>query len=262
MSLGMRRFEGKTVFVTGGATGIGLATARRFVLEGAAAVVMGRRADVGEAAVAELEAAGGRALFVRGDVASEADVVRCVDEAIAAFGRIDVLVNNAAMSTSVDFVAGETSEWKPVFDVIAFGTYFCTRTVARHMIEACVRGAIVNVSSINSYRALPMTSHYNAAKGAADQLTRCTAVELAPHGIRVNAVNPGFVDTPMSVVDGENELETDWFKDIYVERRKIPQARAGGPEEIASVVAFLASDDASYMCGATVPVDGGLSLTF
>jgi len=260
----MKRFEGKSVLVTGGATGIGYATALRFLTEGASVAILGRRESVGRAALESLRASvpGGRAMFVQGDVAKEEDVVRCVGEVALAFGGVDVLVNNAAMSTSVDFAAAETSEWKPVFDVIAFGTYFCSRTVARHMIERGVGGAIVNVSSINSYRALPQSSHYNAAKGASDQLTRCTAVELAPHGIRVNAVNPGFIDTPMSVVDGENELETDWFKDIYVARRKIPQARAGAPEEIASVVAFLASDDASYLCGATIPVDGGLSVTF
>ncbi|TLS54003.1 SDR family oxidoreductase [Paenibacillus antri] len=260
----MKRFEGKSVFVTGGATGIGFATALRFMEEGAAVAIMGRRADALEKAIAELRARapGGRAMFVQGDVSKEEDVVRCIGSVVDAFGGVDVLVNNAAMSTSVDFVQAETSEWKPVFDVIAFGTYCCTRTVARHMIERGFGGAIVNVSSINAYRALPLSSHYNAAKGATDQLTRCTAVELASHGIRVNAVNPGFVDTPMSIVDGENELDTEWFKDIYVERRKIPQARAGGPEEIASVVAFLASEDASYICGATIPVDGGLSVTF
>ncbi|HZG75079.1 MAG TPA: SDR family oxidoreductase [Paenibacillus sp.] len=260
----MRRFEGKSVLVTGGATGIGYATALRFLSEGASVAILGRRENVARAALEALRESvpAGRAMFVQGDVAKEEDVLRCVGEVVDAFGGVDVLVNNAAMSTSVDFAGAETSEWKPVFDVIAFGTYFCSRTVARHMIERGNGGAIVNVSSINAYRALPLSSHYNAAKGASDQLTRCTAVELAPHGIRVNAVNPGFVDTPMSVVDGENELETDWFKDIYVERRKIPQARAGGPEEIASVVAFLASDDASYICGATIPVDGGLSVTF
>jgi NAD(P)-dependent dehydrogenase (short-subunit alcohol dehydrogenase family) len=260
----MKRFEGKSVLVTGGATGIGYATALRFLTEGASVAILGRRESVGLAALEGLRASvpGGRAIFVQGDVAKEEDVVRCVGEVVETFGGVDVLVNNAATATSVDFAAAETSEWKPVFDVIAFGTYFCSRTVARHMIERGVGGAIVNVSSINAYRALPLSSHYNAAKGASDQLTRCAAVELAPHGIRVNAVNPGFVDTPMSVVDGENELESDWFKDIYVERRKIPQARAGAPEEIASVVAFLASDDASYLCGATIPVDGGLSVTF
>ena len=260
----MRRFEGKAVLVTGGATGIGFATALRFAQEGASVAIMGRRAGVGEEALAELRrhAPPERTLFVRGDVSSEADVERCVEETIQAFGRIDALVNNAAMASSVELVRAGTEEWKPVFDVIAFGTYFCTRAVARRMIERGEGGAIVNVSSINAYRALPFSSHYNAAKGASDQLMRCAAVELAEHGIRVNAVQPGFIDTPMSFVDGENELETDWFKDIYVQRRKIPQARAGGPEEVASVVAFLASEDASYVCGAAIPVDGGLSVTF
>jgi len=257
-----KRFAGKTALVTGGATGIGFATARRFAQEGAAVVMVGRRESVGKEAERILRDEGAEALFVAGDVAQEADAQRCVRAAIERFGRIDALVNNAAMSTSVDFVEAGTDAWKPVFDVIAMGTYYFTRIAAKHMIEAGIRGSIVNVSSINAYRALPLSSHYNAAKGAVDQLTRCTAVELSPHGIRVNGVNPGFIDTPMSVVDGENELDTDWFQDIYVARRKIPQARAGAPEEIASVVAFLCSDDASYICGATIPVDGGLSVTF
>lgn len=123
-------------------------------------------------------------------------------------------------------------------------------------------GAIVNISSINGHRALDSSSHYNAGKGAVDQLTRCLALELADHGIRVNAVAPGFVDTPMSIVDGENELESTGFKTIYVDGGRIPMRRAGSADEIASVVAFLASPAAAYVCGAIVPVDGGLAVTY
>jgi len=109
---------------------------------------------------------------------------------------------------------------------------------------------------------MAQSSHYNTAKGAVDQLTRCLAVEWAPHGILVNGVAPGFVDTPMSIVDGVNELETPDFQEIYVRRRRIPLARAAQPEEIAQVVRFLASDRCTYITGHTIVVDGGLSITF
>lgn len=147
-------------------------------------------------------------------------------------------------------------------DIIVNGAWFCSQSAAAHMIREGIQGHIVNVSSINAYRALPDSSHYNAAKGALDQLTRCLSVELMEHGIRVNGVNLGFIDTPMSIVDGENELESEWFRSMYVRHKKIPQQRAGQPEEAAGAIAFLASADASYICGATIPVDGGLSVTF
>jgi meso-butanediol dehydrogenase/(S,S)-butanediol dehydrogenase/diacetyl reductase len=123
-------------------------------------------------------------------------------------------------------------------------------------------GAIVNISSINGFRALKLSSHYNAAKGALDQLTRCTALELSPHGIRVNGVAPGFIETELSIVSGVNELETDEFMNYYIKQRRIPLARAGHSEEIATIIAFLASNEASYIQGAIIPADGGLSITF
>ena len=256
------RFAGKTVLVTGGATGIGFATASRFSSEGAAVAIMGIKEDEGREAERKLQASGARVIFMQGDVTKEEDGQRCIDEAVRQFGRLDVLVNNAAISTTIEFLTQDMETWRRVFDTIAMGVFLMTRLAARYMIENGIHGSIINVSSINSHRAQPLSSHYNAAKGAVDQLTRCAAVEFAPYGIRVNAVRPGFIHTPMSIVDGENELETDWFRDIYVKRRKIPQARHGNPEEVAAVIAFLASDDASYICGATIPVDGGLSITF
>lgn len=177
-------------------------------------------------------------------------------------GRIDIFVNNTAIGTTHEFLIGDFSDWNHVFQVIVNGTYFCSKAAARYMVEHQIEGNIINISSINSSRALENSSHYNAGKGAMDQLTRCTALELAPFGIRVNGIAPGFIETPMSFVDGENELETDWFKDIYVKRRKIPVQRAGQPDEIAGIAAFLASDDATYICGAILPADGGLSITF
>ncbi|CAI6017321.1 SDR family NAD(P)-dependent oxidoreductase [Cohnella sp. JJ-181] len=257
----MRRFIGKTAIVTGGASGIGLSTAKLLASEGATVVIAGRDERRGTAALAELSAIGGKPLFVQADISDEDAVRRLIGSVRTHAGRIDILINNAAMFYESDFLQETTDRWRAVFDTIVNGAYWCTREAALAMKEQG-SGAIVNVSSINGVRALNRSSHYNSAKGALDQLTRCTAAELSPYGIRVNGVAPGFIDTGLSVVGGENELETEWFKQYYVRERKIPLARPGQSEEAAAVIAFLASDAASYVQGAIVPVDGGLSITF
>ena len=262
MERGLCRFEGKTAVVTGGATGVGFAAARRFAEEGAAVVIAGRRVGVLQEAAEALRAEGAKVHAVAADIADAEQVRRLMEEAENTFGHIDILVNNAAAFTPGRFMDTDYAEWRNIFDIIVSGAYFCTKEAARRMIARGAGGRIVNVSSINSSRALEESSHYNAAKGALDQLTRNTALELIDHGIRVNGVALGFIDTPMSVVDGVKEHETDWFKDIYVARKKIPQRRSGQPEEAAAAIAFLASEDASYICGAILAVDGGLSITF
>lgn len=262
MKYDLKRFRDKSVIITGGATGIGFATARRFAAEGAHVTMVGWGNEDGERALDELLNAGYAAHFVLADVSSASDVKSMVESVVDKFGRIDILVNNAAISNTLEFLHADYAEWHKVFNIIVEGTYLCSQMVAQQMVKQGVQGQIVNVSSLNSHRALQGSSHYNAAKGAVDQLTRCMALELSSHGIRVNAVNPGFIDTLLSIVDGENELESDWFQSIYVKQKKIPQQRAGQPDEVAAVIAFLASSDASYICGATVPVDGGLSITF
>ena len=262
MERGLRRFAGKTAVITGGATGVGFAAARRFAEEGASVVIAGRRVDVLKEAAEVLRSEGADVHFVDCDVSDAEQVRRLMEEAEGAFGGIDILVNNAAAFKPGRFMDTEYDEWRNIFDIIVNGAYFCTKEAARRMIARGSGGKIVNVSSINSSRALEESSHYNAAKGALDQLTRNTALELIDRGIRVNGVALGFIDTPMSVVDGVKEHETDWFKDIYVARKKIPQRRSGQPEEAAAAIAFLASEDAAYVCGAILPVDGGLSITF
>ncbi len=255
-------FSDKTILVTGGATGIGYAIASKFAKAGANVVIVGRRETVGRNAETQMRNAGLEAVFISGDVSSEESVRSFIGETVRRYRRLDILVNNAAIVDTRRFLDIDSEKWRNVFNVTVHGTYYCSRYAAEHMVDKGVKGCIINISSINAYRALRDSSHYNAAKGAMDQLTRCMALELADHGIRVNAINPGFIETELSIVNGINELETEWFKSIYVNHQKIAMRRAGQPEEVADVALFLASEDASYICGATIPVDGGLSITF
>lgn len=263
MTMQMRRYEGKSVLVTGGSTGVGYETAKRYAQEGASVVITGRRGEAGQQAVELLKTEGLHSIeFLQGDVSDEDSVKSVISRVIEKNGKLDILVNNAATFYPVRFLDADRSKWKKVFDIIVDGTYFCSQEAARHMVKQGVKGHIINVSSINSHRALEESTHYNAAKGAMNQLTKGMALELIDYGIKVNGLNLGFIDTPMSVVDGENELDSDWFKQIYVENKKLPMKRAAHPKEVASVIAFLTSEDASYLCGAIIPVDGGLSITF
>jgi NAD(P)-dependent dehydrogenase (short-subunit alcohol dehydrogenase family) len=151
--------------------------------------------------------------------------------------------------------------WERIRRVNLDAVFVWSQLAARHMV-ARRSGRIINISSINGFLGSERTAHYNAAKGGVNQLTRCLAVELAPYGIQVNAIAPGFIKTRMSIVDGEDETESEWFRAFYVERRRIPMGRAGRPEEVAACALFLASDDCQYMTGQVLVVDGGLTATF
>lgn len=256
----MGELTGKVALVTGAARGIGRAVAEAFVREGAAVMIADLLSDAGEATAAELRAKGGQVAFVQGDVTRDAEAMAAAT--VAAFDRLDILVNNAGVFYNADALNIPFEEWLKAVDVIFYGTFHCSRAAARVMVEQRQGGRIVNVSSVNAFLGMAQSSHYNAAKGAVDQLTRCLAVEWAPYGILVNSVAPGFVDTPMSIVNGVNELETPEFQEFYVRRRRIPLARAAQPAEIAEAVSFLASPRASYITGHTLVVDGGLSITF
>lgn len=253
--------RGKTVVITGGASGIGLATAKHFARKGATIIIVDK-SNNSEQAISEVQNMGVKCLFFQTDISVEEEVKDLMQKAVEACSSIDVLVNNAAIFYNSIFTEESTDKWKKVFNVIVDGTYFCTKYAAKEMKEKGTKGSIINVSSINAHRALEWSSHYNAAKGAVDQLTKCTALELSDYGIRVNAVAPGFIDTPMSIVDGVKEHETEDFQAYYVGKRKIPLRRSGSPEEVANVIGFLASEEASYIQGAIIPVDGGLSTTF
>ena len=244
------RFSDQTVIVTGGAGGIGRACAELFAKEGASVVVADIDTDHGEATAAAITSAGGRAVFIRTDVGDAASATALVDETMKQFGRLDVLVNNAGIIKAADFLEISEADFDSVMRVNLKGAFLVGQAAARKMAEAG-RGAIVNMSSANAVLAIPNQIPYVVSKGAMNQLTNVMALALADKGIRVNAVGPG-------------SILTDMLKTIMTDeaaRQKIlsrtPLGRCGEPEEVAKVVAFLASDDASYITGQCVYPDGG-----
>lgn len=247
-------FSGKAVIVTGAAAGIGEACARAFAAAGAGVIL----ADVNEErnrGAADLIAIdyGVRAVPVAANVASDPDCEAIVLRALDEFGRIDVLVNNAGVTAPGTILDLDPAEWDRVMDINLRSYFVLTQIAAKAMIERGIRGAIVNMSSINSDLAIANQVAYTASKGGVRQLTRAAALGLAPHGIRVNAIGPGSIMTDLLKTMMQDEAG----------RRKIlsrtPAGRVGDPAEIAAVALFLASDMASYITGQTIFADGGRS---
>jgi NAD(P)-dependent dehydrogenase (short-subunit alcohol dehydrogenase family) len=239
-----RRFEGKVAVVTGAAGGIGLATARRFAAEGARVTLVDLDAAKLEALASQLSAAGPPCLGLRCDVGVEGEVERTLDATLSRSGRLDVVVNNAGLMLFKPIDQQTEEDWLRVLRVDLLGTFF----FVKHAFARLGRGsAIVNVSSIHALETTPLVASYAAAKAAVVSLTRSAALEGKPRGIRVNCVLPGAIDTPMlwsnpNVASG-------------VER--VDRAFVGRPEDVAGVIAYLASDDARFVEGAAVRVDGG-----
>lgn len=244
---------GNSAIVTGGAQGIGLAIARSLTQHGASVVLFDLNADVvGEAAERlDAEAGGGRVAAHAGSVASAADVEAAFALATERFGRPRILANNAGWASMALLVDLPEEDWVRCFDVCAKGTFLCTREFARRAIADGGGGAIVNTSSQNAEDATDGIAHYCAAKAAVSQFTKAAAAELAPHGIRVNAVAPGITRTPMS----EGGFLGGRMGEEFVAHT--PMGRFGEPEDIARVVALLCSEEAGWVTGASVPVDGG-----
>jgi len=239
------RFSDKVVIVTGAAGGIGLASAKRFGLEGGRVVLADLHPDKGQSAALEVKKAGAPdTLSVACDVSKEADVQRCVEETISKFGRLDVVVNNAGLMIFGPIEELTTAQWLRVFSVDLMGAFYFTREAFRRMKNG---GAIVNVSSIHAVETSPSVAAYAAAKAALLSLTRSSALEGKPKNIRVNAILPGAVDTPML-----------WNNpNVKSGLEQIQRTDVGKPEDIAAAIAFLASDDAKFVEGASLRVDGG-----
>lgn len=253
------RLHGKRALITGGGTGIGRATAELFAREGAAVTVSGRRRAELDETARLVEKAGGRASVVQGDVASPADAERMVGETVAAWGGIDVLVNNAGIivrNASVTSVSIE--DWQRLIDVDLTGVFLVSRFAIARMLEAGRGGAIVNVSSVSGILGDQNLAPYNAAKGGVNLLTRNIAIDYARQGIRANAVCPGRIATPMPrsrLKPGE-----DWEQVLAQWGRNIPLGRVGRPGDVAYAVLFLACDESSWITGTTLVIDGGVTI--
>jgi len=245
------RMQGKVAFVTGGGSGIGAATAQRLAQEGATVVVCGRRREPLDEVVAGIVAAGGKAEAEVADVSDEAGFTATLEAAAQRHGRLDVLVNNAMAYTWGSIEEMSTADWHANFATSVDGTFWGTRTAMRLMKGR--GGAIVNVSSICGQLGTPWMAGYSAAKAAVDNFSRAAAAEGASHGIRVNVVIPAVVETPATagmLADEASRRNTE---------KLIPMGRVGQAEELANAILFLASDEASYITGASLPVDGGRS---
>jgi glucose 1-dehydrogenase len=243
----------KFVVVTGASSGIGRSIALAFAREGAVvAVNYARDAEGAESTVKEIEDGGGRAIAVQADVSKPEDVKALVERTVKEFGRLDVLVNNAGVEHKMPFLDTPLKVWEEVLAVNLTGPWLGCQEAARQMVKQGGSGRIINISSVHEDLAMPTNSPYCAAKGGLRMLTRTIAVELAPHGITVNNVAPGAVETPM---DASLEANEDQMEELLSE---IPLGRMGQPEEVAALAVYLASDAASYVTGSTFVIDGGM----
>jgi NAD(P)-dependent dehydrogenase (short-subunit alcohol dehydrogenase family) len=250
---GEGRLSGRAALITGAASGIGRATAERFLAEGARVAA----ADANGEGLADAFA--GRAVItVTGDVSSEADAARMAAATADAFGTIDVLVNCAGIARYTNFLELSLEEWQLVQDVNSTGTFLMAQAVARHMVTSRPEGrtrAIVNLASVEAHVVMASSGHpqvhYNASKGAVHMITRALSVELARHGIRVNSICPGVTETPLA-----SYALGDEHRRAAIEKL-VPLGRVGQPQDIAAAALFLASEDASYITGEALVVDGG-----
>ncbi|MES2913621.1 MAG: SDR family oxidoreductase [Pseudomonadota bacterium] len=252
----MDRLKGKTAIISGGATGMGAASARLFAAEGAAVGVIDRNEKAGEALVAELRAAGHRAAFARADVSSKAEVEAAVAAVNTALGPVNVLFNHAGTIVIKPFLDTEEADWDFLFDVNVKSMYLMTRAVLPQMLAAG-GGSIVCTSSISAVYATPNEVLYDATKGACHMFARAIAVEFRDRGIRCNAVCPGFIETP----HGNREVEGLAKLGVDVSDAAIAaaQGRMGKPEDVARAALYLASDDAEFVNGTQLFVDNGFS---
>lgn len=250
----MNRLSGKVALITGGNAGIGESVAKLFAEEGAAVVVTGRRQAELDRVAREIMAKGGKALAVAGSVTDETHARAAAERTVASFGKIDVLVNNAGIG---DFGKRlhemDDTAWANVLDVNLTGLFRMTRAVIPQMLKQ-TGGSIVNISSIASLVGIPLLSAYAASKGALDALTRSIAIDYASDGIRCNVVNPGLIDTPMAAPLMANSEQLGSILSHY------PIRRAGKPEEVASMVLYLASDESAWVTGGTFRIDGGMTV--
>jgi len=262
LGVSMGLLAGQVCVVTGAGQGLGRALAREMVAEGARVALLERNPATARAVADEIAAVGGHAKTFQLDVTDYDAYRKVVDAVIDEFRQIDVLVNNAAINPPALTILQDTLEnWRRTIAINLEAVYMGSKLVAPHMVERR-SGRIIHIASIQGFASSGEVGAYNAAKGGIIAFTKSMAVELGPHNILVNAVAPGFMRTPMSVVNGVDETETPDFIEWYVKRGKIPLRRTGYPEDVSGTVIFLASSYCRYMTGQLLVVDGGLMTTF
>jgi len=252
-----KRFAGKVAFVTGATSGIGQACAIAFATAGAKVACVGRKESALQDVAERIRALGSEALTIQADLSLSADAERALNETRTAFGGIDVLVNAAGHISSGTIETTSLEAWDEMMNVNVRAAFQLMQKAVPSLIER--RGNIVNVSSVTGLRAFPGVLAYCVSKAALDQLTRCASLELAAKGVRVNAVNPGVVVTEIHKRGGMSEEAYTAF--LEHSKTTHPLGRTGRPEEIAALVLFLASDEASWVTGATYSIDGGRAQT-
>ena len=250
----MKRFEGKAALVTGGGGGIGSAIAMRLAEEGAAVGVLDRRGDAAADVAARVETAGGRALALTAEITDPDSVAAALTQMTDAIGAPDVLVNNAAWAVKGDLESTALADWQAELQIDLDGQFVCAKAVLPGMV-ACGAGAIVNIGSVNGLVALGNPA-YSAAKAGLLSFTRSLAVEYGPKGVRTNMVSPGTVETDIETWRIRREKNPQIFDQLA---RWYPVGRVGQPEDIAAAVAFVAADEAGFVNGANLVVDGGLT---
>ena len=248
----MRLLDERCALVTGGANGIGRAIVERFVAEGAAVATVD---------VEPVDDLGANVAVFQSDLAETDDLGALLDEVEERLGPLDLLVNNAGIFEAAPAVELSLAAYRRVLAVNLDAPVFLAARAARGMMRRGY-GRIVNITSIHGRFGEEQALSYDIAKGGLEQATRTLAIELSRHGVLVNAVAPGFVSTRMSVVDGVNELDSEWFNDVYVRYGKLPMRRYAQPSEIAAQVSWLASSENSYVTGQVLTVDGGVTVTF
>lgn len=251
------RFAGKVALVTGATSGIGQACAIAFATAGAKVACVGRKENALEEVAERIRALDSEALIIQADLSSSAEAERAINETVKAFGGLDVLVNAAGHISSGTIENTSLDAWDEMMNVNVRASFQLMQKAVPSLIER--RGNIVNVSSVTGLRAFPGVLAYCVSKAALDQLTRCASLELAAKGVRVNAVNPGVVVTEIHKRGGMSEEAYAAF--LEHSKTTHPLGRTGRPEEIAALVLFLASDDASWITGATYSIDGGRAQT-
>ena len=258
-----QRLKGRIAVVTGGAQGIGFGIASRLAQEGAIVIIADIKEKTARDAAQRIRAAGGEASTFAVDIGDDAEVAALADHVDKAHGRCEILVNNAAISDGTGIEQMTMARYHEVIRINQDGAVRMSLAFVPLLKQGRKGRRILNIASIMGVRGWPDAIPYSTAKGAIVNFTRALAADLAPHNIMVNALAPGFVNTPMSIQpDGSHEYDADWFRDIYVKYGRIPVRRYAEPEDMAGPAFFLCSDDSCYVTGQILLVDGGASATF